>query len=667
VFVLKKWFWSAKACFCVFLKSELIVPSALKFLVKPHQQAGALRFGVFQQSLCVRPNFKATDHKRKVENINMTINSTLIFCLIPELKDILLGLRIAKVLISPDQKELLFCLRGRNKEMVLYCSAHPENCRIELWEKDEKEGRKKDYQKTNLFWFATGGYVQKIEQLDFDRVIKISCEKKTQFGAGESFALIFELTGRNSNVVLVRQDEMIVDCLRKIDATRNRLRQILPGEKYLPPPTPEKRNPFLIKKEELEKLIRTCDKPALEWLTSNFMGMDEFLAQKIATQSGLNPKKKTCQLAPDEIEHLRTAFFQTFEQVSNYNLTFQIVINRDGDLKAISCVDLPFVADDQKIYCKNLNSAIKGFFSDKLEREKRKKGIYRLSMVVQPALKKLKKKEKKIEDDLKQAERFEQYKRFGELLMMNKQDIKKGQTSVKLTDMFDPAYPIMEITLDPKLNAIRNAQSYFKKHKKAKEGLRIIKKRRSETKDKIACLEEISSQLEKQDEKVDLEEIRLSLTQLGFLRKTKPPSEKKKRKGFLPKRFFTESGWEICVGRNNKENDYLTFRFARPNDLWFHAQDSPGSHVLLRRKDRKKKPSSLEIKEAAKVAAYFSKVRGEKKAGVIYTQAKFVRKPKGGKPGLALVEREKTIQVKPELPDIKPDPKLNQVNLSEHF
>ena len=589
----------------------------------------------------------------------MIINSTLIFCLIPELKDALLGLRIAKVLISSDQKEPLFCLRGRNKERVLYCSAHPENCRIEIWDKDEKEGRKKDYQKTNLFWFATGGYVQKIEQLDFDRVIKISCEKKTQFGAGESFALIFELTGRYSNVVLVKQDEMIVDCLRKIDATRNRLRQILPGEKYLPPPPPEKRNPFLIKEEELEKLIRTCDKPALEWLTSDFMGMDEFLAQKIVTLSGLDLKKKTCQLAQDEIELLRTAFFQTFEQISNYNLTFQIVINRDGGLKAISCVDLPFVADDQKIYCENLNSAIESFFSDKLEREKRKKGIYRLSMVVQRALKKLKRKEKKIEDDLEQAERFEQYKRFGELLMMNKQDIKKGRTSVKLTDIFDPAHPIMEITLDPKLNAIRNAQSYFKKYKKAKEALSTIEKRRSETENQIARLEKISKELGKHDKRADLEGIRQSLIRLGFLKVPKSPIRRKKEKEFSFRTFQTESGSEILVGRNNKENDYLTFKFARPNDLWFHAQDSPGSHVLLRRKDRKKEPSSLEIKEAAKVAAYFSKVRGEKKAEVIYTQAKYVRKPKGGKPGLALVEREKTIIIKPELPDKKPEPNLS--------
>jgi len=589
----------------------------------------------------------------------MIINSTLIFCFIPELNEALLGLRIAKILISSDQKELLFSLRGRGKQSVLYFSAHPENCRMEIWEKDEEEEGKRDYQKTNLFWFATGGYVRKIEQSDFDRVIKISCEKKTQFGAGESFALIFELTGRNSNVILVKQDEMIVDCLKKIDSTKNRLRQILPGEKYLRPPPPKKKNPFPIKKEKSGKLIPAGDKPALEWLISGFMGVDEFLAQKIVTQSGLDPKKKTSELSQDEIERLWKAFSQTFEQISNYDLTFLIVSNRDGDPTTISCVDLPFIPDDQKIYCQSLNSAIKSFFSDKLEREKRKKEICRLSVVIQRALKKLKEKAKKIEDDLKQAERFEQYRRFGELLMMNKQDIKKGQTSVKLTDLFDPAHPIIEIPLDPKFTAVRNAQSYFKKHKKAKDALRIIKKRRSETEDRIAQLENIFRQLEKKEERVDLEETRRNLNRMGFLKEPKSQTGRRKEKGGSFRTFLTEEGSEILVGRNNKENDYLTFKFARPDDLWFHAQDVPGSHVLLRRRDRKNEPSFSEIKQAAKVAAYFSKARRENKATVIYTRAKYVRKPKRGKPGLALVEREKTILVQPGLPGRDPEPNLS--------
>jgi predicted ribosome quality control (RQC) complex YloA/Tae2 family protein len=155
----------------------------------------------------------------------------------------------------------------------------------------------------------------------------------------------------------------------------------------------------------------------------------------------------------------------------------------------------------------------------------------------------------------------------------------------------------------------------------------------------------------------DLEEIKSELIQLGFLssqalgKDTKSLIQKTKQKQLQFRTFLTESGAEILVGRNNRDNDFLTFKFARPDDLWFHAQDVPGSHVLLKRKDKKTEPTTEQIRQAARIAAYYSKAREEKKASVVYTQAKYVRKPKKAKPGLALVEREKSVLVEPKLPD----------------
>lgn len=582
----------------------------------------------------------------------MIINSTLIFCLIHELRDALTGFRIAQVSISPDGKDLVFSLRGRKQQRGLYFSTHALNGRIEVWEQDEAEP-KRDYQKTNLFRFAAGGYVREVEQLDFDRVIKISCQKKTQFGVGESFHLIFELTGRNSNAVLVKGDGRIVDCLRKVDATRSKFRQILPGEKYLPPPPPRKKNPFSIKKGEFSKLLESCNKPALDCLRSHFMGVREFLSQKIVMQSGIDTTRKVSELSRNEMELLWRIFSQTFERISEFDLSFQIVVDQRGDPKAVSCMDLPFIPADQKIGCDSLNSALGSFFSIKLSRERQKKELQRLSLIVKRSWKKLKERAKKIEDDLHHAEKFEQYKRFGNLLMMNKETIRKGQTAVELTDVFAPEPPAIEIPLDPKLSAIGNAQRYFKRYRKAKDALKIIQRRKSETEKKMSRLEDISGQLKKHDDQVDLEEIKRSLIGLGFPAGetgAKVPKSSTKEKKISFRMFLTERGTEILVGRNNKENDYLTFKFARPDDLWFHAQDVPGSHVLLRKKDKKSEPSPQQIREAAKVAAYFSKARNEKKAAVIYTQAKYVRKPRKGRPGLALVEREKTILVAPGLP-----------------
>ncbi len=580
----------------------------------------------------------------------MVINSTLIFCLIPELKKVLLGMKIAAIYASPDQKEVLFNLRRRNRAADLFFSAHSDDCRIEVWEED-KEGREEDFQKTNLFRYAVGGYVQDVAQLGFDRVIKISCEKKTQFGAGESFDLIFELTGRYSNLILVKEGQRIVDCLRKIDSARSSFRQILPGGTYLPLPSPQKRNPLSIRKEEFVELIQASHTPVRERLSSGFMGLDQFLARKIVFEAGVEVEKKTSDFTQGQTERLWEAFSQTFEKITNYDLAFLVILDADDYPEAISSLDLPFIPDHQKISFESLNSTVRGFFSLRQEKETRKKEIQKLSLICRRSLKRLKARAKKIEDDRAQAERSEEFKRCGELLMLNKENIKKGLSSVRLTDVFEPESPEVEVSLDPKHSATRNAQIYFKKYKKAKDALSIIEKRRSETENRITRLERIGEQLESHDENVDLEAIRRSLTQLGFLKEPKPRTAKGKQKEFSGRTFLTKSGCEILVGRNNKENDYLTFKFARPDDLWFHAQDVPGSHALLRKKEKKTEPSPSDIRESAQVAAYFSKARGEKKAAVIYTQAKYVRKPKKGKPGLVLVEREKSIVVEPGLPN----------------
>jgi predicted ribosome quality control (RQC) complex YloA/Tae2 family protein len=598
----------------------------------------------------------------------MIINSTLIFCLVPEIEEAFKGSKIIQILQSLDKKELLFITRSKEKETSLFFSAHPENYRIEIRDENETKVKGPDYQKTNLFSYALGGNIHEIKQVDFDRMIKISCLKKSQLGPNIEFDLIFELTGRNSNLILLRNDGLIIDCLRKVDLTQNRFRQILPGEKYLPPPYPKKRNPFQIEKEKFINLLKEHDLLISEFLLSHFAGFDRLLAEKIIFQANLPLSARTKNLNKQNIEDLWKNFSQTFQEIAERRLKFQIVIDEQKKPQAIGFVPLPFLKTNQKIFCENLNSAVKKFFSQKLEEHQRKIELKRLLEVTHRVYKRSEIRKGKIEEDLRQAEQFEQYKKFGDLLMMNKDSIKKGQDRVKLVDVFHPEQHFIEIPLNVKLSPVQNAQAYFKKYKKAKDALVTMKKRQAETEKEVREIENILERLEELPPKLKLEEIKQKLIDLGFLSKSPPGEGKEKRifkrgkkvkKEFSPKRFMTKNGWEILVGRNDRENDYLTFKFAQPNDLWFHAQDLPGSHVVLRRKERKKEPSFNDIKEAAQVAAYYSKAGKAKleippkagKAPIIYTLAKYVKKPRKGKPGLVWVEREKTIVVEPKLTD----------------
>jgi predicted ribosome quality control (RQC) complex YloA/Tae2 family protein len=580
----------------------------------------------------------------------MILNSTHIFCLIPELKELLLGHRIAEVAISSDQKEILISLQGRGKKLNLFFSSHSENCRLEMYPASGVGRSWEDFQKTNLFRYAVGSHIRDIVQVDFDRIIGISCEKRNQFGSGERIDLIFELTGRNSNLILVKQDGTIQDCLRKIDATKSRSRQILPGGKYLSPQPPKKKNPITMEREEFKRLLESADKPALEWLMSTFLGMDQLSTENILTQSQLDGEIAAAQFSEEEKGRAWKSFRHHFDDILKGNFSFEVVTDEKGHPQAITCVKLSLVPAKRRIRCASLSSAVRTFFSKRLAREQGEKEIQKLSQIARRTLKKLCGRSKRIEIDFDEAERYEEFKRFGDLLMMNKSSIRKGQISAQVTDIFDSSQPKVEIPLDPKLGAMANAQRYYKKHRKAKDALDTINKRRSETKSRIDSLKEMITRLDRVEGEKDIEDIKRDLSYLGFLKLAGPSPGKERQKKSAFRTFLTKTGWEILVGRNNRENDLLSFKVARPDDLWFHAQGVPGSHVVLKKKEKRAEPSSGEIRRAAEIAAYFSKARGEAKAEVVYTFAKYVRKPKGAKPGLALVENEKSILVKPGLP-----------------
>ena len=196
---------------------------------------------------------------------------------------------------------------------------------------------------------------------------------------------------------------------------------------------------------------------------------------------------------------------------------------------------------------------------------------------------------------------------------------------------------------------MQNIRLYYRKHTKAKDSLIIVKKRITQIKVKLRTLQEISRSLEAKS--LNIDDLREKLISLGLYKRPGVLKKREKpRKTFSPREFVTSDGWKVLVGRNNKENDHLTFKIARPYDFWFHTQDVGGSHLVLRRENRSQQPSSKTLIEAAKLAAYFSQARSSKKVPVAYTLVKHLRKPKKAKPGLVLVSKEKTIIVTPELP-----------------
>lgn len=573
----------------------------------------------------------------------MFINSSIICALIPELKVNFISFKIKEFRLSPDQRELVILTRRERESRAILFSADPLHCRMVSLTEEELSPFQW-WTTGSLFSQALDATILNIEQVDFDRVMKFSCQKDTEFEKVE-FELYFELTGRNANAILVqKQSGLIQDALRKVRPGQSRFRQILPGIKYLLPPAPRKHTPYATSEEEFKKII--LDHPEenlLQVLTSHFMGIDELLAEKIVEESvGASPLK------PLPLEHLWKGFKSVLGVISANEISPHLILDSEQKPVGISLFDLNSVPEEQKISFCNLNQALQKLFSLEIEQRQGSRKLQTLISVTQNGIEKLKKTEEKLKKELSSLEDAQAYKKYGDLLLNHLSEIKRGAEYIELTDYSTEEHKKIKLPLDPALSPKKNAEAYFKKYQKAQTGVEKLNQRIAETEDQIKHLSKIESALLGK-EKINLEKIEYELISFGLLKAPRSRKKEKKKGRYAPREFISADGFKILVGRNNKENDYLTFKIAKPDDLWFHAQNTPGSHVVLKKGERKKHPTNKAIEQAASLAAYYSQAKSSKKISVIYTLAKYVKKSKNAPPGLVKVEKMKSILVEPKL------------------
>jgi len=532
--------------------------------------------------------------------------------------------------------------RERESKAILF-SADALLCRIVSLTEEESKAFL-EWGITPLFSQLLDATILNIEQVDFDRVIKFSCQKDTEFEKVE-FELYFELTGRNANAILVQKESgMVLDALRKVRPAQSRFRQILPGIKYLLPPAPRKHTPYATSEEEFKKII--LDHPEenlLQVLTSHFMGIDELLAEKIVEESvGTSPLK------PLPLEHLWKGFKSVLGVISANEISPHLILDSEQKPVGISLFDLNSVPEEQKISFRNLNQALQKLFSLEIEQRQGSRKLQTLISVTQNGIEKLKKTEEKLKKELSSLEDAQAYKKYGDLLLNHLSEIKRGAEYIELTDYSTEEHKKIKLPLDPVLSPKKNAEAYFKKYQKAQTGITKLNQRIAVTESQLKHLSKIESDLLGK-EKVNFEKIESEFFSLGLLKPPRPKKKEKKKGRYAPREFISADGFKILVGRNNKENDYLTFKIAKPDDLWFHAQNVPGSHVVLKKGERKKHPTPKAIQQAASLAAYYSQAKSSRKVTVIYTLAKYVKKSKNAPPGLVKVEKMKSILVEPKL------------------
>jgi len=475
-----------------------------------------------------------------------------------------------------------------------------------------------------------GTVVQAVEQLGFDRIFRIELKS-----GDTTWNLLFEAIGPNGNIWLLDDTGGRRATLRK--------RDFQAGELYEVSPVAGKLDPFDLTADSLRTRLKTMPdaSPAL-LIEKTVLGFNKTLAREAVRRAGLDVASSD-ELEDDAVAQL----VRTVQDIGSLFMTQEV-----GYLYRIAGgVEVyPFkltTVDTSPEKFKSLSLAVMAMIDSRQTSGEQHNVEKSVTDAVKRMVKKLTRRLGNVENDLKDAADYRQYKKIGELLQISLGKLKKGMTEITLDDIYIEPHQPITVKLEPALSPTDNAKAYFKKHRKGREGLELLKRRREVSHSELALWERIQQELAENFElaQAKYEQELQSMAPGGGASKQTVSVR-------LPYREFRLStGVRVFVGRDGSDNDRTTFEFARPYELWFHAQQCPGSHVVLKFPDKSFEPSKREIEETAGIAAFFSKAKKNSLVPIIYTQRRYVRKPRKAKPGLVTVEREKSVMVPPTKPN----------------
>ncbi|MBU5594615.1 NFACT family protein [Amphibacillus sp. MSJ-3] len=552
--------------------------------------------------------------------------------------------RILKI-FQPTSTELILLIRNNHENYQLLLSAHPSYARLHLTKTKYQNPAEPPMFCMVLRKHLIGSYIEAIEQYKNERIIEFYFRGKNEIGDKVRKKLIIEIMGKHSNIILLDQEnDHILDSIKHISPNQSRYRTVLPGQIYHYPPHQNKLNPFEMDQSTILKILTESDKTLAETLVLSFMGISPLFADDI-----LNCAKESTPEAVTE------QFLKRLTQVKENKLS--PVINRDKkeDFHVFKLDS--FKGEIERF--ETVSELLDLFYQDKAARDRVKQQVSDLSRLLKNELERNQRKIKKQQQSLNKAKQAEQYQKQGELLTAHLHLVKKGDQQITVTDYYDPNQAELTIPLNPNKTPSQNAQSYFKTYQKLKTSKSKLKIEIRKAKAEINYFEQLIQQLD-QARLEDIEEIRNELREEGYLKEKRGNNKRKnKSKKPSPEQFFASDGTPIYVGRNNKQNDYLTTKMAESRDIWLHTKDIPGSHVLI----RSHIPSKETLAEAAQLAALFSKASQSSKVPVDYTEVRHVRKPNGAKPGYVIYDQQKTLFVTPDrslINQLKEKPKESQ-------
>jgi len=586
----------------------------------------------------------------------MPLDGITISAIAHELREKLLSGRIDKI-YQPEGDEIILQIRAKGLNHKLLMSAGNAQPRIHLTKSGKENPLKPPQFCMVLRKHLIGSKILNIVQPGFERIIEIHLESMNEMGDLSTKRLSIEIMGKHSNIILIDENNMVLDSAKHISYDKSSVRRIIPAVEFTPPPG-GKQNPLETDKLEFETALSASpDEKIQKSLFKAYNGLSPIMSCEICERAGLSPDLITSQLNGEQIESLFQALSSCMDAVRAYK--YEHVIYSDSGIP----IDFSSIAITQygELSTSGFDSPSEMTEVFCLERDtayRIKQKTADLRKLIKQNIERCAKKADKYKHTLDEIKDREHDRVKGELLTAYIHTAKKGMTTLSVSNYYEVEAPEITISLDPNLTPSENAQVYFKRYNKAKRSYIALQDQIKQNDEDLAYLSSVQNSIDSVANEGDIADIRDELAETGFIKK-RPSNSKKKTKKSKPIKYISSDGYDMYVGKNNRQNDELTLRFAASDDIWFHTKNIPGSHVIV--KSNGATVSDIAIKEAALIAAYYSKARQSSQVPVDYTFRKNVKKPNGAKPGMVIYDNYNTVYVTPR------DDLIQGIKHSENF
>lgn len=578
----------------------------------------------------------------------MAFDGVTIANLVKEMNDTIIGCRIYKI-AQPENDELILTIKGSCGQKRLFLSASASLPLVYFTDTNKPSPLTAPGFCMLLRKHLQNGRIVKVYQPGLERIIHMDIEHLDEMGDLCQKTLIVEIMGKHSNIIFCHTDGTIIDSIKHVSGLVSSVREVLPGKQYFIPQTQDKLNPLELDRDTWNSTVLTKPTAVFKAIYGSYTGISPILAQEVCFRAGVDGESSTAALSPEDGTRLFQSFEALVSDIKNGNFAPHIAYTRRQPVEfAAIPLSMYEKEPDHIVPYESISALLEHYYAEKNTLTRIRQKSVDLRKIVQTALERNVKKYDLQLRQIKDTEKRDTYRIYGELLNTYGYGIAPKSKSMDALNYY--TNEMITIPLDPDLTPQENAKKYFDKYNKLKRTYEALTELTAQVKEEIEHLESISTALDIALQEEDLVQIKEELTESGYIRRK--GGSKKEKVTSKPFHYISSDGFHMYVGKNNYQNDELTFKFATGNDWWFHAKNMPGSHVIVKCEGADELPDRT-FEEAGRLAAYYSKGREQDKVEIDYIQKKHVKKPAGAKPGFVVYYTNYSLMIDSDITGIQ--------------